>query len=70
MIKHEITTYCLDFLNGSNRLEDVNQTNIVLIPKSKGANHMTSFRPMSLCKVLYKIIAKVLASQPPQASPT
>lgn len=38
-------------------------TNIALIPKVKGVNNMTLFRPVSLCNVVYKISAKMVANR-------
>lgn len=37
-------------------------TMIILIPRNKDPNDMSNFRPISLCKVIYKIISKVLAN--------
>jgi hypothetical protein len=53
----------LDFMN-SDRFDSVlNTNNIALIPKVKNPLRLTKYRPISLCYVLYKIIAKVLANR-------
>ena len=53
----------LDFLNSGQMLLALNHTHIVLIPKVKNPVKMSDFRPISLCNVMYKIIAKVLANR-------
>jgi hypothetical protein len=40
-----------------------NSTNITLIPKGETQTSMRDWRPISLCNVLYKVIAKVLANR-------
>jgi hypothetical protein len=52
----------LDYLNGSQFDPALNSTSIVLIPKFQAPSKVTDFRPISLCNVLYKLIAKVLAN--------
>ncbi|KAF5464321.1 hypothetical protein F2P56_014405 [Juglans regia] len=42
---------------------DLNLTNIVLIPKTKQPEYLKDFRLISLCNVIYKVIAKVLANR-------
>jgi hypothetical protein len=42
---------------------DVNDTAIVLIPKTNHPESLKDFRPISLCSVLYKIIAKCLVNR-------
>ena len=59
----DITEIILRWLNGEESLQSVNHTNIVLIPKTSSPCNPQQFRSISLCNVLYKIIAKVLANR-------
>ncbi|KAK1610764.1 hypothetical protein QYE76_034437 [Lolium multiflorum] len=52
----------LFFLTGS-MPEGVNDTAIVLIPKTHQPESLKDFRPISLCSVLYKVIAKCLVNR-------
>lgn len=53
----------LDFLNGGSFDPVINETFITLIPKTPTAASVGEYRPISLCNVLYKLIAKVLANR-------
>lgn len=50
-----------EFFESGRLLKQINHANIVLIPKSPNASKVGDFRPISLCNILYKIIAKILA---------
>ncbi|MBA0726550.1 hypothetical protein Golax_002372 [Gossypium laxum] len=58
----EIANLCLEVLNGGKALDTLNITNIVLILKIPHPKHLKNFRPISLCIVIYKLIAKVIAN--------
>ena len=36
---------------------------MTLIPKKEGADNLDSFRPITLCNVVYKIITKLIADR-------
>ncbi|KAL5798171.1 hypothetical protein ACOSQ2_002991 [Xanthoceras sorbifolium] len=63
IIGNEVIDACLEYLNDNKDLSHLNSTAIVLIPKIHAANRMTDFRPISLCNVLYKLIAKALTNR-------
>ena len=44
-------------------LKKINHTHIVLIPKVKAPRQMTELRLISLCNVVYKVIAKLLTKR-------
>ena len=44
-------------------LDYLNSTNIVLIPKVQSPESISSYRPISLCNSVYKIITKIIVGR-------
>ncbi|KAH1091878.1 hypothetical protein J1N35_019135 [Gossypium stocksii] len=63
IVGKDIMRFCLDVLNRKGNISSFNETIIILIPNIKDPCDFTNFRPISLCKYIYKIIAKVLANR-------
>lgn len=59
----EVASFCLAILRGEITVEVINNTYIVLIPKISKPKSITQLRPISLCNVLYNIIAKAIVNQ-------
>lgn len=53
----------LHILNEGGNLTPLNHTYIALISKVKKPRKMTKFRPISLCNVIYRIIAKTITNR-------
>jgi hypothetical protein len=60
----------LNFLNNGMFDPMINYTHLALIPKTPNAAIVCDYHPISLCNVLYKIIAKVLANRLKQVLPS
>ncbi|XP_060972141.1 uncharacterized protein LOC133038108 [Cannabis sativa] len=63
IVGDDIVNLVRSFFNNGTLPRDLNNTNIVLIPKKKVLELMIDLRPISLCNVIYKIISKVLANR-------
>jgi hypothetical protein len=59
----EVCQTVLFCLNSGRSFDTINDTNIVLIPKKKVSTRVIDFRPISLCIVIFKLVAKVLANR-------
>ncbi|XP_024043083.1 uncharacterized protein LOC112099827 [Citrus clementina] len=58
-----LTKTCLHILNEQGTLDSLNHTFIALIPKVKKPRKVMEFRPISLCNVVYRIVAKAIANR-------
>ncbi|KAH9735301.1 polyubiquitin 3 [Citrus sinensis] len=63
LVKEGVITTCLHILNEGGSVAPLNHTYIALIPKVHNPRKVTEFRPISLCNVIYRIVAKVLANR-------
>jgi hypothetical protein len=63
VVGEEVTKAVLEVLNGSLVDAGINATFICLIPKMTSPSKVSDFRPISLCNVIYKLIAKVIANR-------
>ncbi|KAA3472112.1 reverse transcriptase [Gossypium australe] len=63
VVGNDITYYCLAVLKGDIEMGEINKTHIVLIPKVDRPKTLSQFRPISLCNMIYKIIAKVMVNR-------
>ncbi|KAH1072462.1 hypothetical protein J1N35_024790 [Gossypium stocksii] len=63
IIGKDIFDFCLDILNNGSSLEEINMTYLVLIPKTANPTNLKNYHPISLCTVIYKIIAKTVANR-------
>lgn len=69
IVGDDVTTTVLNALNSGNVHESLNSSFISLIPKIKNPKKVSDFRPISLCNVVNKLIAKVLVNHLKQILP-
>ncbi|CAN6576692.1 unnamed protein product [Malus baccata var. baccata] len=63
IVGEEVVKAIKAFWHSGSMLRKLNHTNLVLIPKVKCPKNMTQFRPIALCNVIYKILAKVITNR-------
>lgn len=63
MMGTQIISIYLSILNNGALLSDLNHTIVVLIPKIISPTMVSDFQPLSLCNVIYRVIAKVIAKK-------
>ena len=63
VVKSDIMGLFRDFHEHGRFVRSLNSTFLVLIPKRGGVEELKDFRPISLTRSIYKLIAKVLANR-------
>jgi hypothetical protein len=63
IVGEDVCAAVLDCLHSGCMLKAINFTHIALIPKVKNLNNLSQYRPISLCNVLYRIVAKVISNR-------
>jgi hypothetical protein len=63
LLKDDIVAAVLNFLNGGELPNGLNDTSITLIPKVRHPQRISQYRPISLCSVLYKMASKCIANR-------
>ena len=63
LVKQGVISTCLHILNKQGTIAPLNHTYIALIPKKEKPRKITDFRPISLCNVIYRIVAKAIANR-------
>ncbi|XP_074346913.1 uncharacterized protein LOC141685724 [Apium graveolens] len=63
IVGDDVVKLVQNFFSSGRLMEELNNTNIVLIPKKKCPIVVGYLRPISLCNVLVKIVTKVIANR-------
>lgn len=58
----DVIAFCVSILNDGKEFDLVNNTDIMFIPKCQNPTNSIKFRPINLCTILYKIVAKVITN--------
>lgn len=63
VLKRDVIEGVREFFETGEWKEGMNDTVIVMIPKTNAPVEMKDFRPVSLCNVIYKVVAKCLVNR-------
>ena len=61
-VSEGVIATCLHILNDRGNIAPLNHTYIALIPKIANPKTVMEYRPIILCNVIYRIIAKTIAN--------
>ncbi|XP_019155928.1 PREDICTED: uncharacterized protein LOC109152735 [Ipomoea nil] len=63
LVGKDVTDFVLNCLSQSSFPLELNDANIVLIPKKAALEFVADLRPIALCNVVYKVMAKMIANR-------
>ncbi|XP_031124183.1 uncharacterized protein LOC116026896 [Ipomoea triloba] len=63
VVGSDVSSFVIKCLNECTMPDGLNDTNVVLIPKMSCPEKVSDFRPIALCNVVYKIMAKMVANR-------
>ena len=63
LVSKSVTEAVHDVFHSGKVPETLNKTLITLIPKRPDANCLSSYRPISLCNIVYKVISNVIVAR-------
>ncbi|KAK6123535.1 hypothetical protein DH2020_042722 [Rehmannia glutinosa] len=63
IVGEQVCDLCQEFFSSGCLLKQWNHTILALIPKSDHSSKVGDFRPIACCKVIYKLISKILAAR-------
>ncbi|XP_031120574.1 uncharacterized protein LOC116023707 [Ipomoea triloba] len=63
VVGSDVSSFILHCLNTCSFPSGLNDTNVVFIPKKKCPEMVSDLRPIALCNVVYKIMAKMVANR-------
>ncbi|CAN0866742.1 LINE-1 retrotransposable element ORF2 protein [Linum grandiflorum] len=68
-IGETVVAACREWLDKGDVPAKLQATTIVLLPKVAHPKQMTELQPISMCNVLYRLVAKVLANRLSESCP-
>ena len=63
LVREGVVNTCLHILNEQGNIAPLNHTYFALIPKVEKPKKVAEYRPISLCNVIYRIMAKTIANR-------